>query len=242
MEQMHLFIGYDSTNEGQRLAFEVCRRSALRHAAAPLAVHRLAKKELEDSGAYRRQDRTGATEFTYTRFLVPYLMGYQGFAVFCDSDFLWLQDPGLLWQHVDPTKAVSCVQHDYQACPSLRKMDGVVQEYYPRKNWSSLMVFNCGHPSVRKLTPESVEHESPAWLHRMQWCHDSEIGALPLEFNYLVGYYDDRVRPVAYHFTDGGPWYHDTRDVAHGEEWTAYLTADERRRLELELSLPPKQA
>ena len=135
------------------------------------------------------------------------------------------------FNYVSSDIAVACVQHDYTSCPSSTKMDGLAQEWYPRKNWSSLMVFNCGHPSAAKLTAATVETGQPSWLHRIRWADDAQIGAVPHRFNYLVGYYEDVERPVAYHFTDGGPWHLQSRDVQFGDRWLRYLTAEEKTSL-----------
>ena len=130
-------------------------------------------------GFYARgKDPLASTEFTYSRFLTPALAGFKGWALFCDSDFLWLHDIAGLAKYAQGSKAVQCVQHDYTP-KETTKMDGAVQTAYPRKNWSSLMLFNCEHPSVVKnLTPEIVNRESGAYLHRMQWVADEDIGAL----------------------------------------------------------------
>ena len=95
--------------------------------------------------------------------------------MFCDCDFLWLADIADLPPYRDESKALYCVQHDYRPTEKT-KMDGTVQTVYPRKNWSSLMLFNCAHPSIRRLTPDVVNRESGAYLHRMQWAADADIG------------------------------------------------------------------
>jgi hypothetical protein len=114
------------------------------------------------------------------------------------------------------------VQHDYR--PSEKtKMDGAVQTVYPRKNWSSLMLFNCEHPSVRALTPEIVNSETGAYLHRMQWAADSDIGALPADWNWLEGWNKKPANgtPNAIHFTRGGPWFEQWQIVEYGNLWLA---------------------
>ena len=106
-------------------------------------------------------------------------------------------------------------------------MNGKPQEFYPRKNWSSLMLFNCSHNSTKNLNPETVSKESPQWLHRMKWCNDHEIGEIDKSYNYLIGYYNDRNKVNAYHFTDGGPWYLEYENVENGDKWLDYLTEEE---------------
>ncbi len=228
---MSVFIGFDSSNYGQQLAHDVCKRSIEKY-NKNIKINTLVKRELEIKNIYKRIDNTGATEFTYTRFLVPYLSGYKGWALFCDSDFLWFTDINELFiNHNDMNKAVYCVQHNYTQCNGKLKMDGQKQEWYPRKNWSSLMLFNCSHPSVIKnLTPENVNTKPPSWLHRMGWCDDNMIGNIDIKYNYLVDYYNNyNINEIkALHFTDGGPWHPLYRNVTFGEYWMEYLTDDEK--------------
>jgi hypothetical protein len=114
-------------------------------------------------------------------------------------------------------------------------MDGRPQEYYPRKNWSSLMLFNCSHPSIKNLTPENVSTQTPQWLHRMYWAKDEEIGEIDKSYNYLVGYYDDN-NINALHYTDGGPWHPGYENVEHGEKWLEYINKEEKQKIDYEIS------
>lgn len=225
-----VWVGMDTSALGHCLANSVCVRSIRKH-NPNVMIHGLHRDQLRKDGVFLREEDTGSTEFTYTRFLVPHLCGYKGIAIFCDNDFLWRADiERLVRDHFDRTKAVMCVKHEYTSCPSATKMDGQKQEWYPRKNWSSLMMFNCEHPSIRNLTPEAVATKSPAWLHRLQWCSDDEVGELPLIYNHLVGYYSDP-DPAAVHFTDGGPWFAGYQDAEFADEWNAYLTPQEKAEL-----------
>ena len=113
-------------------------------------------------------------------------------------------------------------------------MDERPQEYYPRKNWSSLMLFNCSHPSTKNLSLENVSTQTPAWLHRMQWAKDEEIGEIHKSYNYLVGYYDDN-NMKALHYTDGGPWHPGYENVEHGDKWLTYLSEDEKNKMNQEI-------
>ena len=118
------------------------------------------------------------------------------------------------------------VKHEYNNCNDNVKMDGRKQEWYPRKNWSSLMLFNCSHPDVKKLTLDNVNNKTPKWLHRMEYCNDDNIGSLPIDYNYLVNYYNTN-NFKALHFTDGGPWHEKYRDVMYGDLWLEYLKKEE---------------
>ncbi|MGE0719139.1 MAG: glycosyltransferase [Alphaproteobacteria bacterium] len=216
-----VLVGWDSRED---IAYQVCRHSMLRRSSVPLDVQPLKQPNLRAAGLYAREaDPLASTEFTYTRFLVPHLRGYEGWALFVDCDFLWLEDIAELLALRDPHCAVMCVQHDYRPTETL-KMDGVPQTRYPRKNWSSLMLWNCGHPANRMLGPEVVNRESGAFLHRFQWLPDSAIGALPERWNWLEGWSaaDPAGRlPGAVHYTRGGPWFAEWTDVVHGDLWIA---------------------
>ncbi len=156
------------------IAYDVAEYSLKHRASIPVEVTPIKIEELRARGLYSRPvDPLASTEFTYSRFLTPALAGFRGWALFCDSDFLWLGDIAGLAAYAHGDKAVYCVQHDYTP-KETTKMDGAVQTAYPRKNWSSLMLFNCEHPSVRTLTPEVVNSQSGAYLHRMQWAADNE--------------------------------------------------------------------
>jgi hypothetical protein len=219
-EPFRVFIGWDRREPE---AYDVAKYSLEKRASIPVAIVPIKVDELRAQGLYRREkDPLAATEFTYSRFLTPALAGFRGWALFCDCDFLWLADIAELAAYREDAKAVYCVQHDYRPTEKT-KMDGAVQTVYPRKNWSSLMLFNCAHPTVRGLTPEIVNRESGAYLHRMQWVHDEMIGALPVEWNWLEGWNERPAvgTPKAVHFTRGGPWFEQWRHVEYGDLWRA---------------------
>lgn len=226
-----VYIGWDSREPE---AYDVARYSLLKRSSIPAEIVPIKIGDLRAQGLYSRdEDPLASTEFTYTRFLTPALAGFQGWALFCDCDFLWLGDVAGLTKYMQTSKAVYCVQHDYKPKETV-KMDGAVQTAYPRKNWSSLMLFNCAHPSVKKLTPELVNRESGAYLHRMQWADDEDIGALPTEWNWLEGWNEKPANgtPKAVHFTRGGPWFDQWQDVDYGDLWIAELNALRREEKE----------
>lgn len=219
-KSLRVYIGWDRREPE---AYAVARYSLMRRASIPLEVHPIVLDEVKKAGLYwREHDPLSSTEFTYTRFLVPALAGFEGQALFCDSDFLWLADVAELLACASADKAVWCVQHDYRPTETT-KMDGARQTTYPRKNWSSLMLFDCNHPSVRELTPEIVNNSTPAYLHRLNWVADSDIGALPLQWNWLEGWYKRPIDgyPKAVHFTRGGPWFPNWRHVEFADLWLA---------------------
>jgi hypothetical protein len=215
-----VYIGWDRREPE---AYDVAKFSLERRASIPVAVTPIKLDELRARDLFWRDtDPLASTEFTYSRFLTPTLAGFRGWALFCDCDFLWLGDIAGLLEYTRMPKAIYCVQHDYRP-KEATKMDGAVQTTYPRKNWSSLMLFNCEHPAVRKLTAETVNRESGAYLHRMQWVDDADIGALPVDWNWLEGWNEKpgQGTPKAVHFTRGGPWFANWQNVDYGDLWRA---------------------
>ncbi len=215
-----VYVGWESR---EPIAYDVARKSMLEHASKPVDIMPIKLDSLVEKGVYTREiDPLASTEFTYSRFFTPWLANFEGWALFLDCDFLFFADVTQLERHLDPSKAVYCVKHDYRPTATT-KMDGKTQTTYPRKNWSSFMLFNCSHPSTRQLTPECINSQTGAYLHRMQWARDEEIGELPLEWNWLEGWNDKPASgyPSAVHFTNGGPWFKDWQDVDYGDEWRA---------------------
>lgn len=225
---LRVYIGWDKR---EPIAYDVAKFSLERRATIPVDVQPIKIDDLRARKLYwRDQDPLASTEFTYTRFLTPALAGFQGWALFCDCDFLWLGDIAGLGEFMKVPTAVYCVQHDYTP-KETTKMDGAVQTSYPRKNWSSLMLFNCDHSAVRSLTPEVVNRETGAYLHRMQWVADEDIGSLPVEWNWLEGWNKkpEKGTPKAVHFTRGGPWFENWQNVDYGDLWRAEREALERK-------------
>lgn len=227
-DPVRLYVGFDSR---EAIAYEVCRHSAAQRSTAPVLVSPLKQDLLRAEGLYwREQDPLASTEFTYTRFLVPYLAGYRGWALFCDCDFLWLGDIVELFALRDDSRAVMCVHHDHRPTEAV-KMDGAVQTRYRRKNWSSLVLYNCGHPANAVLTPDLVNSATGAFLHQFQWLADDQIGTLPETWNWLEGWCTPPPDgpPKVVHFTRGGPWFPQWQDVDYGGLWLAERDAMEGR-------------
>lgn len=229
-----IWIGYDPR---ETEAFAVCRRS-LRINAPSVPINPLDLPELRRAGLYARPTsrRDGqlwddiseapmSTEFAVSRFLTPILAG-SGLALFMDCDILARHDLSRLWRAAerDRTKAVWVVQHDYTPNNDV-KMDGQAQTKYARKNWSSVILFNCDHPSNRQLTVELINSVPGRDLHRFCWLDDSEIGALDAEWNFLVGITHCETEPSLVHFTNGGPWFEEYREVPYADEWLAHRRA-----------------
>ena len=215
---MKVFVGWDSRED---IAYQVCKHSIITRNDG-VDVIPLKQEELRAQGYYTRDhDELSSTEFTFTRFLVPHLMNYQGWAVFVDCDFIFTDDIAKLFKQAEQTDfAVMVVQHNYQPTNSI-KMDGKAQHQYPRKNWSSMILWNCGHPSNQFMTPEIVNNATGAFLHRFNWLKDEEIGSLSPEWNWLVDWYQEPQDgvPKAIHYTNGGPWFPNYLNCEYGGNW-----------------------
>ena len=213
---LNVYIGYDPK---ESVAFYTLAHSILRRASVPVSIAPLMRSQL--GGVYTRpRGPTESTEFSMTRFLVPYLSGYGGWSVFMDCDMLCLADIAELAGRArgNEDKAVLVCQHDYVP-KTERKFLDQVQTKYPRKNWSSLMMFN--NERCRALTPDYVNGAAGLDLHRFAWTEDGRIGSLPLEWNWLVGEYDHRPDAKIVHYTLGGPYFDDYRDCDYAAEWLA---------------------
>ena len=231
-EPLPIFVGFDDQREPE--AYDVCRASLLRHASAPLHIVKLDQAALRRSGWYRREWRhvegqrvdlgdlkPFSTDFAFTRFLVPALSLYQGWALFCDGDFLFTQDVARLFALADDRYAVMCVKHDHDPAET-SKMGGIVQSRYHRKNWSSLVLWQCGHPSNAVLTGYMVNNFAGQWLHAFNWLNDDEIGGLPLEWNWLSGVSHALPSvPAGIHFTLGVPTLPGCADAPYADLWRA---------------------
>ena len=215
-----VFVGWDSRED---IAYQVCRHSLLKRASIPVTVAPIRQHELREQGLYTRDlDPLAATEFTYTRFFVPHLQNHRGWALFCDCDFLWLADIKDLVDLIDDQYAIMCVHHDHRPREKT-KMDNQTQTRYPRKNWSSMVLYNCSHPANAVLTAEVANSETGAFLHRFQWLEDQLIGAVPETWNWLEGWCQKPAtgHPDVVHMTRGGPWLEDWRDVDYADLWRA---------------------
>ena len=210
---MKIFIGYE--NEYPE-SFEVCAESIRRfnpnHEIIPLV-----KSELEEKGLYTREYQGESTDFAFTRFLVPFLSDYKGYALFCDGDFMWRCDPQEIEDYAKQSNyspSVWVVKHPPFLTTPYKKMKGKANMSYPKKYWSSLMYFN--NDKCFSLTSDLVNSWSGKDLHEFAWA--STIGDLPAEYNAMVNYYKFN-SPKAVHFTDGGPWLDIHDDMLYSTEW-----------------------
>jgi lipopolysaccharide biosynthesis glycosyltransferase len=213
-----IFVGLDELHPE---AYETCKYSILENNDRyDISVHPINCNTIRQYS--RIKDKFESTQFAFARFFAPHECGYKGQSVFVDGDFLFLESIDSLLDLYDSHYPVMCCKHNYTPNSSL-KMDDKLQSIYPRKNWSSLMIFNNSHPDVAKLTPERVNQESGKYLHRFKWAN--KIGSIPVGWNWLVGYYKEtfNFKPKALHYTDGGPWLSGFANCEYHEEWTRVL-------------------
>lgn len=226
-DALRVFVGYDSREDE---AYQVCRHSILRHASKPVLVTPLKQPALRRMGLYRRaplpdtrvdsvDGKNFSTEFTFTRFLVPHLMQYEGWAVFMDCDFLLRADIAKVFKLAEGRCAAMVVHHDHKPGEWL-KMDGLKQSAYKGKNWSSFVLWNCGHPDNELLSVDDINNRPGWWLHRFKWIRDVwKLGSLPEEWNWLEGHSPPDIDPKAVHYTRGGPWFDAWKNVDYADEW-----------------------
>jgi lipopolysaccharide biosynthesis glycosyltransferase len=212
MKPIPIFIGYDPR---EAIAYHVCANSIIRHSSVPVALMPLA---LNNFGDYNETHTDGSNQFIYSRFLVPHLMGYSGHAIFMDGDMIVRGDIAELWALRSPDKDVQVVKHDYKTRMPIKYL-GSKNEDYPRKNWSSVILWNCNSYPNRKLTPEYVMKATGAELHRFTWCTADRIGELPPEWNWLPDEYGANPDAKLLHYTLGTPCFHEFADTPQGSEW-----------------------
>jgi lipopolysaccharide biosynthesis glycosyltransferase len=235
---MHnIYIGWDARED---VAYQVCKHSIYRKAKGiDINVTALKHKELRKKGAFYRPWMTHgidgnrydmfdlkpfSTEFSHTRFLVPFLNNYKGWALFMDCDMIFTSNVKKLFDMVDNRYACMVVKHRYNP-PEGIKMDDEPQTKYYRKNWSSFVLWNCAHPKNKYLTVEKVNSATGGSLHAFDWLEDKDIGSLPFDYNWIEGNSpkaSDRLdwRPDVIHYTLGGPWFPEYQNVMYGELWT----------------------
>lgn len=207
-----IFIGYDPR---EAIAYHTCANSIIRQASKPVSIIPLALNLFND---YTETHTDGSNQFIYSRFLVPHLMGYQGHAIFMDGDMIVRGDIVELWELANPYMDVQVVKHDYKT-KMTEKYLGSKNEDYPRKNWSSVILWNCNSWTNRRLTPEWIENATGAELHRFTWIPDDRIGELPKEWNWLPDEYGENKNAKLLHYTLGTPCFHEFATTPQGDEW-----------------------
>ncbi len=203
---IRVFVGFDPR---EAVAYHTFCQSVLERASLPVSFTPLALNAL---AGYRETHTDGSNAFIYSRFLTPYLCGF--------GDMICRADIAELWALRDPRHAVQVVKHDYQT-KAAQKYLGNKNENYPRKNWSSVMLFNCDHPKHRLLTPEFLQRTTGKFLHRFEWLDDADIGELPRVWNWLTTEYEDNYDAKLLHYTLGTPCFKDYENAEMADEWHA---------------------
>ncbi len=207
-----VFIGYDPR---EAIAYHVCANSIIRHSSQPVSLTPLA---LNNLSGYQEQHTDGSNHFIYSRFLVPHLTNYRGWAIFMDGDMILRTDIDELWKMRDNDKAVMVVKHDYKTRMPVKYL-GAKNEDYPRKNWSSVILWNCGHEENRRVNPRFVQNSTGAQLHRFTWLDDELVGELPKEWNWLPDEFGENENAKLLHYTLGTPSFHEFATTPMGSEW-----------------------
>lgn len=207
---IRLVIGFD---QREAVVYHTFCQSVLEKTSQPVAFVPLVGNAL---AGFKPAQSDGSNSFTYSRFLTPYLMNFEGWAIYADGDMICQEDIADLWKLRDETKAVMVVKHDYKTKATTKYFDSNNSDY-PRKNWSSLVLWNCGHPKNKILTPEFVSKATGAELHRFTWLADEDIGELNTVWNWLVKEYPDNPKAKILHYTLGSPCFSKYQD-AH-EVW-----------------------
>ena len=212
MKPIPVFVGYDPR---EAVAYHTCVNSIIRNASKPVAIIPVALNLFRD---YEETHTDGSNHFIYTRFLVPHLMDYEGWAIFIDGDMIVRGDIAELWELRNSYMDVMVVKHDYQTRMPVKYL-GAKNEDYPRKNWSSVILWNCNSFPNRQLTPAFVQHATGSELHRFSWLDDNRIGELPPEWNWLPDEYGINRDAKLLHYTLGTPCFQEFADTPQGDEW-----------------------
>lgn len=218
---IQIFAGYDPR---EAIGYHTFCASVIEHCTEPVTITPLHMDTLQK--VYSGGHRDGTNAFIYSRFLIPYLLGYRGFAIFVDgADMVVREDIAELWKLRDPFKAVQVVKHNYKT-KHKRKYVGTKMEAdnsdYPCKNWSSVMIINCGHYAWRNITPETVERMQGAYLHRFEFIEPRYIGELPMVWNWLADEYGENAYAKLLHWTAGIPAWPAYKDAPMADEWRKY--------------------
>jgi hypothetical protein len=212
---IRIFIGYDPR---EAVAYHVLCHSIIARSSQPVAITPIALENLKNVFS-REKHALQSTEFSFSRFLVPYLSSYEGWSMFCDCDMLMLDDVTNLWALRDEHYAVQVVKHDHKPSEDIKFLNAP-QTKYEKKNWSSVILFN--NAKCRALTPDFVNRATGLELHQFKWLgDDSLIGSLPGRWNHLVDFDPPLLSNDVslLHYTEGGPYFENYRNCGYAAEW-----------------------
>ena len=212
VDLVRVVVGFD---QREAVAYHAFSQSLIENSSAPLQLTPLSENNLP---FFNDVHSDASNKFVYSRFLTPFLMDYGGWAIFADGDMVCRANISDLWSLRDPNKAVMVAKHHYKTKFSDKYL-GNKNEDYPRKNWSSVVLWNCGHPKNKILTPKKIASSQGSFLHRFQWLDDSEIGSLPKEWNWLASEYEDNSAAKIIHYTVGTPCFPDFSNAPMSNYW-----------------------
>ena len=207
-----IVVGFD---QREAIAYHTFSQSVLEKSSLPVLFLPLSINTLK---GYKETHNDKSNDFVYSRFLTPYLNNFLGWAIFADGDMVCQSDIKELWDLRDETKALQVVMHDYKTKFN-QKYLGNTNENYPRKNWSSLILWNCSHPKHKVLTPDFISSQTGKYLHRFSWLDDEDIGELPIDWNWLAIEYPDNPKAKIIHYTLGTPCFKDYRNTEMAVTW-----------------------
>ena len=211
-ESILIVVGFD---QRESISYHVFCQIVLENSSQPVSFLPLAEDTLKN---YKEIHTDGSNKFIYSRFLTPYLASFSGWAIFADGDMICQSDISELWALKNSTKAVQVVQHQYETKANIKYL-GNKNENYPRKNWSSLILWNCSHEKNKILTPQFIEKQPGSYLHRFSWLEDDDIGSLPLEWNWLAIEYPEKKDAKIIHYTLGTPCFKDYSNTSMSNLW-----------------------
>ena len=207
-----LIVGFD---QKEAVAYHTFVQSVIENASNPVRFMPLDMKSLKE---YSEKHNDGSNEFIYSRFLVPHLMNFKGWAIYADGDMICVEDIKKLWDLRDEKYAVQVVQHDYQTKVK-KKYWGNKNENYPRKNWSSVVIWNCEHEKHKILSPNFIQNQTGSFLHRFHWLNDDEIGDIDKKWNWLAMEYEEKKGINLIHYTIGTPCFKEYSNGPFSSYW-----------------------
>jgi len=211
-KKVKIYIGFD---QREAVAYHTFVQSLIENASIPLDITPLAVRNLK---GYEEKHEDKSNDFVYSRFLTPFLNDFKGWAIFADGDMICQADIKELLDLRDDSKALQVVKHDYKT-KACQKYLGNINQDYPRKNWSSVILWNCAHPKHKILTPDFIANQPGKYLHRFSWLEDNEIGELPKEWNWLATEYPNNEQANIIHYTLGTPCFKDYRNTEMSDIW-----------------------
>ena len=211
-KKVKIYIGFD---QRESVAYHTFVQSLIDNASIPLQITPLATKNLN---SYEEKHEDKSNDFVYSRFLTPFLNEFEGWAIFADGDMVCQTDIKELLELRDDSKALQVVKHDYKTKVHQKYLGNINQDY-PRKNWSSVILWNCSHPKHKILTPDFISNQTGKYLHRFSWLEDEEIGELPKEWNWLATEYPNNEQAKIIHYTLGTPCFKNYRETEMSDVW-----------------------